>query len=262
MPINNSLGKLGDPYWQYVTLLVPMNGAGGSSTFLDYSDSAHALTAVSLTAPNIPTQSDTVKLFAQNTGYFPITTSIFDCGSVLVNANGTDFDFGTDPFTVEAWVYPLSHTPFMELPSFLYAPIVSTLDLTPASPENSWSLIEYYSGASGPNWQNYTYAPYTPTTLQGGANTVLGAWQHVAISRAAGVSRTFVGGVVGATAADTQNYNAAGVRVRMGGWEDPYGNDPPSWGFRGYMSNIRVTKGVGRYTGAFVPPTAPFPTYP
>lgn len=75
------------------------------------------------------------------------------------------------------------------------------------------------------------------------------AWSHYAIERVSGIVTVYLDGVGGAPVA-----KAGAVTVRrMGSY-----NGSIEF-FNGCMDEIRVTKGVARYNGNFVPPYAPFP---
>lgn len=78
-------------------------------------------------------------------------------------------------------------------------------------------------------------------------------WQFIAYSRTSGVGELYVDGVRVATAADTTDYGATGtmyIGATVAGVNS----------FAGYIDDVRVTKGVGRYTGTTCPvPTGPFP---
>jgi hypothetical protein len=71
-------------------------------------------------------------------------------------------------------------------------------------------------------------------------------WYHVAITRAASTVRIFLNGVQGASGTVTSNYSATGT-LTIG----------PQYSSNGYMSNIRIVKGVAVYTGNFTVPTSP-----
>lgn len=63
----------------------------------------------------------------------------------------------------------------------------------------------------------------------------------------------FINGVQGYSAANSTVYVAGLMRLGSdGGGSTRY--------FNGYMDDFRVTQGVARYTAAFTPPTAAFPT--
>ena len=78
----------------------------------------------------------------------------------------------------------------------------------------------------------------------------VGTWYHVALTRASGSSRLFVDGTqVGSTATgDTNNYASGAFKV---GGSSYSGSHVMS----GYIDDLRITKGVARYTIPFTPPT-------
>jgi concanavalin A-like lectin/glucanase superfamily protein len=75
-------------------------------------------------------------------------------------------------------------------------------------------------------------------------------WYHVAVSRAAGTERLFVNGV-GATGGAGSNYTQQRYFIGASSQAVEY--------FGGFIDEVRITKGVGRYTSNFTPPAAPFP---
>jgi hypothetical protein len=98
----------------------------------------------------------------------------------------------------------------------------------------------------------------SPETLNGTTTIVANQWYHIAVSRtAAGVMRLFVDGVQEDTLNDasaingTQSFNVGDRQA-----SDPNGQYP----FNGYIEQVRVNKGVARYTSNFTPPAEPFPT--
>jgi hypothetical protein len=83
-----------------------------------------------------------------------------------------------------------------------------------------------------------------------------GAWIHIALSRSASLTRLFMDGVQqGVTVSDTYNFN--GMRSRVAS------NFALTSGVTliGNMDDIRITKGIGRYTTNFTPISTAFPDY-
>lgn len=79
-------------------------------------------------------------------------------------------------------------------------------------------------------------------------------WTHVAYVRSAGgSSRFYVNGVaVGTPVTDTRDYAGAGALQIGGVASGGYGS------FNGYISNLRILKGIALYTSDFTPPTNPY----
>jgi hypothetical protein len=110
----------------------------------------------------------------------------------------------------------------------------STNGVYPALYLNSNTLVWYVSSG----------ARITSSTLSN--NT----WYHIAICRSSGSTKLFVNGVQeGSTYTDANNYLNPDSRPTIG--REGYGT---SWNFNGYIDDLRVTKGVARYTSAFTPP--------
>jgi len=76
-------------------------------------------------------------------------------------------------------------------------------------------------------------------------------WTHVAVSRVSGTITVYINGVADGTRALGNNFTSTVVTV--GGSNG--GTSP----FNGYISNVRMTNGIARYTSNFAVPAAPFP---
>jgi hypothetical protein len=155
--------------------------------------------------------------------------------SGLVVAGSQDFAFpsGTD-FTVEAFVYSTSMTQYKQ--------IIGQWGST-----NSYQLA-LNGGALGWVTPAGQWAPQAPTPLS------LNTWHHVAVARAGMVTKLFVDGAVVGTASDNLNYtfnNATGMGIGRVAEQNGYGF------YGGAIDEVRVTKGVARYTGPFTPPALP-----
>ena len=86
------------------------------------------------------------------------------------------------------------------------------------------------------------------TLITDSVTMTTGAWVHVAAVRIGATTRLYKNGVLVGSAGDSNNYVTDSVNYigTQGGIR-----------ITGYMSNLRVVVGLGVYTGAFTPPTAP-----
>jgi hypothetical protein len=145
------------------------------------------------------------------------------------------FSFGFGSFTIEFWAYFNSVTgqPFI------------------------------YDGRGGTNtptiyiFNGTLYYYVNATNAITGSVLTTGQWYHIAVCRSGSSTRMFVNGTqVGSTYSDSTNYTNAAGRPVFGveaGLASGYLN--------GYLDDMRVTKGVARYTANFTAPTAPFPLF-
>lgn len=79
-------------------------------------------------------------------------------------------------------------------------------------------------------------------------------WYHLAFCRKDSVTTVYVNGISIANAVDNSNYSSNGVHLSIGFQELGSSRYP----FTGMLDEIRITKGISRYNGAFTPPNAPF----
>lgn len=152
-------------------------------------------------------------------------------------------DFGTGDFTVECWLYLAGM-------SRNYAAVLASGN-TAFGSNATYLRVNGNSAPSNPNRLCFGGAAVgNPLLVSGVLNA--GQWYHVAISRAAGVCRMFVDGVVQATASYTGSISFAdnGIWIGSNGW------DGSSSYLDGRIDELRVTKGLARYTADFSPPTA------
>jgi hypothetical protein len=94
------------------------------------------------------------------------------------------------------------------------------------------------------------------TFLSGTSTLTNNTWYHFAACRSGSTLKLFVDGVEEYSGTDTTDYTSsasfnAGDRQDL----DPFGQYP----LDGYIDDLRITKGVARYTANFTPPTAAFP---
>jgi len=216
-----------DPYFTATTLLISPIGVG-TTALTDLSGTTSTIQVVG--SPNVRS-------------FIPFTTpgvssSMLFNGSldqVIIPAN-TNNAFGTGDFTIEFWMYTVAFT----------SPSARVLSQgTHAAGEHL--LLIYPNGSF--DWCGQVTPILAGSSLTG--TFVQNTWQHVAITRIGTSMAFYVNGVSKTTA--TSSYNFSGVtQVCIGGNTTTAGQY-----FNGYMSNLRITKGLGVYTGAFTTPSGP-----
>jgi hypothetical protein len=160
-------------------------------------------------------------------------------GDYLVpNADSSLNAFGSGNFTIEFWVY-LNAT---QTSIFYDGRAVGTIGAAPSIYVSNNALFYFTNNAN-----RITGATLSNTT-----------WTHIAVSRSGTSTRMFINGTqTGSTYTDTVVYINYTSRPTIGG--DGH-NLSSALFLNGYMEDLRVTKGIARYTANFTAPTAPFPT--
>ena len=164
---------------------------------------------------------------------------LFSPGSVQFQ----NYNFGTSDFTIECWLYQIAFS----------------ADMVIVASFSTWaSSVNFYFGtrAGSPNILIFRGGDSIPITLNGNTGITTNTWTHVAVSRASGVTRMFVGGVV-QTATHTGSVNISNTVNTMGIGAANDGTES----MNGYLDDFRITKGYARYTATFTPPTGEFENY-
>jgi hypothetical protein len=220
----------GDPDFADVSLLLHLDGTNGSTTFTDTSSSPKTVTAVG---------SAQISTAEAKFGQSLLLDTANSYVNYLTTPNNAGFQMGTGDFTIEAWIYLISK------PRQVSAIICSGSSDYNANGGyfivDSSSKIQF--GIPG-------------SVISGGAIST-GQWYHVAGTRSGTTIRVFVNGTLEATGTgDTASYNFSKDNLLIGrnGWDSS-----GSQGFHGYIDDVRITKGVARYTATFSVPNAPFP---
>ena len=239
-----------DPYIDNVTLMVSgETAADGSTTFTsDVGGKTFDSTVTHVTTgTGVATVSNAQSKFGSNSIYvFDETGGANNAG--FGTTTSTDFDFGSGDFTIEYhW-----QTPDIN---------VSTRDTIGMWDNSSlgWK-INHLTSAALSNWSitfsvstdgtsnNLTYA--NAETYTGALNT----WIHIAVSRVGNTMYYFADGNLIGTKDVTGLTIFAGTSKFYLGTATLNGPN-----YELYMDNVRLTKGVGRYTTSFTPPSNPFP---
>jgi len=155
-------------------------------------------------------------------------------GDYLTTQAKSSFAFGTGDYTIECWVY-----------------------MQDSASQQVWFASgdsgndNFYFQQNGSDIGVGNALVYISRQTTAGWN--LNQWYHVAACRSGGTLRLFVNGTqVGSNVTDSTNWISVGTAV-VGAVSNG------TLAFNGYMSDLRITKGVARYTTTFTPPTAILP---
>jgi len=181
-------------------------------------------------------------------------------GDNLFMPSATNMNFGTGNWTIECWVYVSTRTTNYPLifgnnrGSFTTDALALTNSNADSVSYNDKFVIAWGSGGwSSPSAGN-------SQLLVANVTNSTGTWYHLAIVRDSSTSvKMFRNGtqVANATVSSgaTFNWGYSGAFVGGGNWDGAQGY------FNGYIDDLRITRGVARYTTTFTPPTQAFPIY-
>ena len=210
-----------DPHFGQVSLLLPFDGTHDATSTTDVSISGHS-----------PVYNGDAKISAVRSK-FGGTSCYFDgMGDYLIVADSEDWNFGTGDFTIEFWVLRTGVSKFEGI-----------LGVNAASWNSGAPVIVIYNTKILITEGDFSNKTRAATSFI--ANT----WYHVAFSRSDGVMRLFVNGKLDGIAADAHSYDFNELRIGR------Y-NVGADYDFGGYLDDIRITKGVARYSSNFELPEA------
>jgi len=229
-----------DPYFNYTTLLLSGDGTNGAqnNTFVDASTNN-----ATITRAGTSTQGS-FSPFSQTgwSGYFNAI------GTKLAVPAGTAFAYSTGAFTVEAWVNPYSY----QLGTYPGGIIFSQ-----AASGQNYFLFLIGNGSSSSGEVGFIFGSGGGTTITTTAGLVpLNTWTHIALVRSGtGTNQTkiYVNGTAYATSTCAWDFTDVSYSPTIA----TYTHDASSLPYAGYISNLRVVKGIAVYTGNFTPPTTP-----
>lgn len=226
-------GGATDPNFSSVVLLSGFEGADASTTFDDESNSNHTLTAVG------NAQIDTAQF------KFGSSSLLLDGnGDRVTAADSANWNFGSGPFTIEL---------FARFAATETAANVICSQWNAAASNRAWSF-DYFNNTLR---FSYTTNGSTTVTLTFAWTQSGGTWFHLALTRdGAGDVRAFIDGTqIGSTQAANVTIFDSTSNLWIGAIE----SSTPSNDFNGHIDELRITKGVARYTANFTAPTAAFP---
>lgn len=218
---------------EYTTYLLHFDGASGSTGIVD--EAGHTATIVG---------SD----IALSGATMVFGTASLNCSGATANyiefADDAGSTFGTGDFTIDFWANWNSFD-FGLAGAAMCAKLSDTLD--------GWTIscgggvLAFQILAAGvPIGMAYALLPGST-----------GAWHHVAVVRSGSDLTMYLDGVTGASSASglTGPYDPAGATMFVGGWKEYAGqNTTPD----AFMDELRISKGIARWTSSFTPPASPY----
>jgi len=251
----------GDPNFSSDSLLLHMDGTNGSTTFVDSSPSPLTVTATGAaqndTAPTYTSSfngTQPINVFAgTGVGKFSTATQTIAAGLTVPVVAGGPLDISTGDFTIEGWFMQFGAPPNIDTVFFEYSNGLGYAGYSygfqfEINTQNA--LISFKNGSSSLVTGGTPYATFYPYNC----------WHHIAVVRSGNTGMMFFNGF--------QQNSPPSVT-----WSGPIfdnthvslltiGNsiDGPVTGlyFNGYLDEVRVTKGLARYTSNFTPLPGPF----
>ncbi len=219
-----------DPYFDAVTFLLHGDGTDGSTVVTDSSAAPKSVVAVG-NARISTAQSK----FGGASMYFD------GAGDYLSVAPSAQWNFGQSDFTVEAWVNNA-----VRPTSGGWQQIVGNVQ----AGYGGWRVLLGTAGELHLSWFNPTGVAVGVSTP---ANVLpVGQWAHVAVSTGGRTTRIFVNGISVAVFGNGGVF-ASNSPLYVGT------TDTGAWFWNGYIDDLRITKGIARYTANFTPPTQALP---
>jgi len=155
---------------------------------------------------------------------------------IFVDSNA-QFGYGTGDFTLECWAYKDANPVGGDAGIIEHRP-ASTNGGYPLLGVNTSGQLFYYSNAT------LRISPSASTALTNQT------WVHIAYVRSGGnLGTLYIDGTSVGTWADTTTYSSSAPL-----WIGQHAFAGQA--FNGYLSDVRITKGLARYTANFTPPTA------
>ena len=213
-------------------LMLHMDGDDGSTDFSDSSFSSHTVTA----HEDAHIETDASK--------FGAASVYFDgSGDSLSIPYSSDWNFGSGDFTIDYW---------MKFDDSSNRGILGQ-GTTSLTGRGWWfeywdgALIFYFHNNSGP-WDRLSVSStFTPNTDQ---------LYHIAVVRDSSDTNLYVDGVLADSSSHSGSYYSSDHPLTIGG---DVISDPD---FKGYIDELRISKGIARWTEDFIPPAEPYSAVP
>ena len=207
------------------------------SDLSDSSNSNHTATANGNAAV-----STTQKQFGAGATYFDGT------GDYLSIPDSSNWTLSSGDWTIETWVRLDTLTNGASNYQCLFGQYQND--------DNRWSVC--YLGGGTPGTDEFFVSSVVGGSVTaaygtGAQSIAINQWYHIAAVRSGTTTTIYVNGV--AKSSSTVVYSDVSSPLYIGHGRYTGGN----FDLKGYMDDVRITKGVARYTSGFTPPTETFP---
>ncbi len=219
-----------DPDFSSVVLLLHFEGNDEDTTTTDNSDSNHSVAFLG----NAQIDVDQPKFGASSL----LLDGIIDR---IEMGDSADWEFSTIDWTLEGFFRWNNDIADFQLLMGQWASGQKNIAIFRDQVEGT---LELFLSVDGTASIVQISASWTPSLLQ---------HYHIAADYDGTTYRLYVDGVVLGTSTTARTLFNATTEFTIGA------NNASAFEFQGRVDEVRVTKGVARYAGAFTPPTAPFP---
>lgn len=214
-----------DPFFANVVLL---NHFDSGAFATDSSSYGHTLSS------SVGSVTNDTTTFKWGTG----SAKFNGASCLVVNGNSpAEFNFSTGDWTIECWVYPTSA-----------AGVQSLIIQRGATNQAFWLLLD-----TGIPRLQCNQAGSTVINRVGSSALSLNSWHHVAATRSGDIFYLLADGALLSTGGATGSLDYVNTATLAFGAYPAGGNY-----LNGNLDDVRITKGVARYTGAYTVPTGPF----
>jgi hypothetical protein len=220
-----------DPSFAFNSLLLHGNGTNGSTVITDSSGSPKAVTAVG-----------NAQISTAQSKFGGSSIAFNGTNSYIQSASNTAFSYGTGDFTIEFWAY-LNSTADQ---AFYETQLVGGI----GTRANGFVFV-LSSGKLN---------VFSGGTFRGASTTSVTslAWHHIALVRSGNTFTYYLNGVNDGSFSALVN---PAINVTDSSFLCGRLTDTAGYFLNGYIDDLRITKGVARYTSNFTPPTLPFPDF-
>lgn len=212
---------MADTLYDHTVLLLPLAGSNNAVEFYDLGAGRHQ-----------PVPVGNAKTVTSQFIHYGSSLYCDGAGDWVQVPGSPDFVFGTGPFSAECWLRTDGAVVDRAILDFYSSSVGWQIYIT-----GTGKAQFYISGA---------VAPASTTSVNDAA------WHHVAVTRSAdGRLRVFVDGSKEADIAD--NSNLAGLQSVLAVGAQVHSRNA-AYDYKGWVSDVRLTKGVCRYSDTFTPP--------